>query len=264
MDIFKDGQRWDAQMLVEKEKSRKLAWRVAIGASVVAAVSVIAAASLAHMRQVIPYLVKVDAKGQNVEVLQAFDNQLIPKSELLDAHWVERYVLSREQYNFWLVSSDYMFVEGTSDPQAFGDYAAQFQGEKALDKVFGRETERRVKVLGVTASPTIQNQITVRFERTTISKGALAEPPTIYVATVAYRYEPSMHGSQFEMRRNPLGFKVSAYRRDAEIAATAVAPAAPAVIAMPAASEPPAQVPQLAATPVGGGVVQTAVQGAKP
>jgi type IV secretion system protein VirB8 len=208
----------------------------------VAAVAVVAAATLSHLRQVIPYIVKVDGNGQNIEVLQAFDNQLIPKSELMDMHWVERYVVAREQYNYWLVSSDYLFVEGTSDPQAFGDYSAQFQGEKALDKVFGRETERRIKVLGVTASPTIKNQISVRFERTTVSKSVLAEPPTIYVATVAYRYDPSFRGSQFEMRRNPMGFKVSAYRRDAELASTA-ATAAPGVVA---GTQPAPQ--QLAAT----------------
>lgn len=263
MDIFKDGQRWDAQLLVEKEKSRKLAWRVAIGASVVATVAVVAAATLAHMRQVIPYLVKVDGNGQNVEVLQAFDNRQIPKSELIDAHWVERYVLAREQYNFWLVSADYLFVEGLSEPAVFGDYAAQFQGEKALDKVFGRETERRIKVLGVTASPTVQNQISVRFERTTVSKGILAEPPTIYVATVAYDYVPTVNGSQFELRRNPLGFRVTAYRRDAELAATAAAStgvnvAATATVPAIAASG------QIAAVPATGGTLPTALQGAQP
>lgn len=223
MDIFKQGQSWEAQRLIEIEKSRAIAWRVAIGASVVAAVAVIAAATLSHLRQVIPYIVKVDGNGQNVEVLQAFDNNLIPKSELMDMHWVERYVTAREQYNYWLVTSDYLFVEGTSEPQAFGDYSALFQGEKAMDKVFGRETERRVKILGVTTSPLVQNQITVRFERTTVAKGVLAEPPTIYLATVAYRYDPSPRGSQFEMRRNPMGFKVTAYRRDAEIASSAAA-----------------------------------------
>lgn len=242
MDIFKQGQSWEAQRVTEIEKSRAVAWRVAIGASIVAAVAVVAAATLSHLRQVIPYIVKVDGNGQNIEVLQAFDNQLIPKSELMDMHWVERYVVAREQYNYWLVSSDYLFVEGTSDPQAFGEYSAQFQGEKALDKVFGRETERRIKVLGVTASPTIKNQISVRFERTTVSKSVLAEPPTIYVATVAYRYDPSFRGSQFEMRRNPMGFKVSAYRRDAELASTA-ATATPGVVA---GTQPAPQ--QLAAT----------------
>jgi type IV secretion system protein VirB8 len=228
MDIFKQGQNWEAQRVTEIERSRAVAWRVAIGASVVAAVAVVAAATLSHLRQVIPYIVKVDANGQNIEVLQAFDNQLIPKTELMDMHWVERYVTSREQYNYWLVSSDYLFVEGTSDPQAFADYSGQYQGEKALDKVFGRETERRIKVLGVTASPTIKNQITVRFERTTMSKSVLAEPPTIYVATVAYRYDPTFRGSQFEMRRNPMGFRVSAYRRDAELASTATTAPGPA------------------------------------
>ena len=124
----------------------------------------------------------------NLEVLQSFDNRVIGNQEVLNKYWARRYVVSREQYNWWLVGSDYDNVVALTDPGIFAEYGSQFLGEKGLDKVFGDFTERRIKVLSIAPAPTNAQQMVVRFERTTVSKGtneAMRADPARSAATLA-------------------------------------------------------------------------------
>ena len=56
----------------------------------------------------------------------------------------------------------------------------------------------------------------VRFERTTVSKGAVVEAPTAFVVNMTFRYNPNTYASEAELIRNPMGFQVFSYRRDVE------------------------------------------------
>jgi type IV secretion system protein VirB8 len=189
-------------------------WQAAAGALVVAlAIAIIA---MLPLRRTVPYLVKVDAGG-NVEVLQTFDNRQIGKQELTDQYWARTYVKAREQYNWWMVGTDYETVARLTDPTIFPEYGNQFTGEKGMDKVFGANTDRSIKVISVTPSPTQAGNMVVRFERTTRTKGMLVEPPTVFVVQLVYRYNVKTVGAQADLQQNPLGYEVISYRRDAEV-----------------------------------------------
>lgn len=227
MSIFNKGANWEATRASDLVKSRNLAWMFAglMGLSLV--VAVIALAMLTPLRRTVPYLVKQDAQTGNIEVLQAFDNRVIGNQEVLNKYWAQRYVLSREQYNWWLVGTDYDTVAALTDPVIFKEYGDQFVGDKGLDKLFGDFTERRIKILSVSPSPTNPQQMVVRFERTTVSKGNTVEAPTVFVANMTYRYNPNAYASEAELIRNPMGFQVFSYRRDVEVSGT-VSPSAQA------------------------------------
>ena len=107
MSIFTKGANWEATRTSDLEKSRKLAWQFAGLFAYCLVVALIALAMLTPLRRTVPYLVKQDAQTGNVEVLQAFDNRTVGTQQLLNKYWAQRYVLSREQYNWWLVASDY-------------------------------------------------------------------------------------------------------------------------------------------------------------
>jgi type IV secretion system protein VirB8 len=177
---------------------------------------------LTPLRRTVPYVVMQDAQTGNLEVLQAFDNRVIGNQELLNKYWARRYVVSREQYNWWLVGADYDNVAALTDPGIFAEYGNQFLGDKGLDKVFGDFTERRIKVLSIAPSPTNLQQMVVRFERTTVSKGAVVEAPTVFVVNMTFRYNPNAYASEAELIRNPMGFQVFSYRRDVEVPGTGV------------------------------------------
>ncbi len=216
MNIFKKGSQWEASRVVELEKSAVFAWRVAAVFGFAFLVTSIALATLAPFRRSVPYLIKQDTNTGNVEVLQSFDNRTIGRQELMDKFWAQKYIQAREQYNWWFVGGDYDLISRLTDPQIFPEYSSQFQGDKALDKVFGEFTERKVKILSIAPAPTVLNQMVVRFERTTITKGMAVEAPTVFVANLTYRYAPKTFGAEVDLIRNPMGYQVYGYRRDVE------------------------------------------------
>jgi type IV secretion system protein VirB8 len=237
MNIFAKGSEWERSRIDELIKSRKTAWVVAGVASFCFVVAAISLASLVPLRRTIPYIVKQDTQTGNIEVLQSFDNRTIGSQALIDKSNIKKYVEAREQYNWWLVGTDYDLVASQTSEDIFSDYSKQFVGEKSVDKVFGEHTDRRINVLSITPSPTVPNVVTVRYERTTRSKGAVVEQPTIFVSTVAFRYIPKTIGAEADLIRNPMGFSIYAYRRDVEQAATQPIPS-PAASAQPANPQP--------------------------
>ena len=222
MSIFSKGANWEATRASDLEKSRKQAWAFAGLLGFCLVVAVIALAMLTPLRRTVPYVVKQDAQTGNLEVLQSFDNRVIGTQEVLNKYWARRYVVSREQYNWWLVGSDYDNVVALTDPAIFPEYGSQFLGEKGLDKVFGDFTERRIKVLSIAPAPTNAQQMVVRFERTTVSKGNVVEAPTVFVVNMTFRYTPNNYASEAELIRNPMGFQVFSYRRDVEVPGSGV------------------------------------------
>lgn len=220
MSLFNKGANWEATRVSDLEKSRTLAWMFAGLMGLCLVVAVIALAMLTPLRRTVPYVVKQDAQTGNLEVLQSFDNRVIGSQVLLNKHWARRYVVSREQYNWWLVGADYDTVAALTEPTIFKEYGDQFLGEKSLDKVFGDFTDRRIKVLSIAPSPTNAQQMVVRFERITMSKGAVVEAPTVFVVNMTFRYNPNTYASEAELIRNPMGFQVFSYRRDVEVPGT--------------------------------------------
>ena len=233
MSIFTKGSQWEASRIVDLENSRKLAWRLVAGLGLSVLVMAISLALLGPTRRTIPYLVKQDSATGNVEVLQSFDNRVVGSQVLLDKYWARAYVLAREQYNWWFLANDYDLVNRLSEPSAFAEFGAQFEGEKRLDKVFADTVERRVKILSVAPSAVIPDQMVVRFERTTISRGQVVEAPTVFVVSLSFRYVPKSFGAEADLIRNPTGYQVFAYRRVVEVAATTPVAAAAVIEGVP-------------------------------
>jgi type IV secretion system protein VirB8 len=46
----------------------------------------------------------------------------------------------------------------------------------------------------------------------------MADPPQYFVATMAYEYKPTMFGKERDLIQNPLGYRVTSYRVDSELA----------------------------------------------
>ena len=218
-DLFAKGSQWDASRVSDALASRRRAYMVAAAEAVIIVALVMAVVTMLPLRRTVPYIVKVHEPSGNIEVLQTFDNRLIGKQELTDQYWARTYVKAREQYNWWMVGSDYETVARLTDPTIFPEYGSQFVGEKGMDKVFGAATDRSIKILSVTPSPTQVGNIVVRFERTTKTKGMVVEPPTVFVAQLVFRYNVKTAGAQADLQQNPLGYEVINYRRDAEVGA---------------------------------------------
>ena len=219
---------WESDRQSRIEKSERRAWTVAIAASVVAVSAVVGIVVLVPLKRVVPYVFAVDKATGDVEVVDAVDDRtIVGYQELLDKHWTQRYVLARESYFYKLLQNDYDTVLGLSADDVGREFARQYEGPNARDKKLGPGTEITAKVISVTLAPDpVGAKAVVRFSRATRRKDAeYTDPPQYYVATISYEYKPSMFGREKDLILNPLGYRVTAYRVDAELAPIPNAPA---------------------------------------
>lgn len=250
--FIQEGQTWEADRQAQYMKSERRAWRVAGAATVVAVLAVGGMALLAPLKRVVPYVFTVDHATGNVEVVNALDDRtIVGYQELLDKHWASKYVSARESYNFRLLQHDYDTVLALSSDVVARDYAKIFDGANARDKKLGSSVEMKVKILSVSlADDPVGPKAVVRFERTTRNTAAEGTgSPQYFVATMAFSYTPSMTGKERDLIANPLGYKVMAYRVDAEMAPTVNSVAASTTmepVAVPAAEPAAPSAPALA------------------
>lgn len=219
-DYFQKARRWEDDVEALRQRSERRAWTVAISASLLALVSVTGLAFLAPLRRAVPYVFEVDKTTGLVQFVAAADDQTVKGyGELLDKHWVQRYVLVREAYYYPLLQSDYDTTLSLSAGDVAKQYGALYEGPDSRDRVLGAQNEERIDILSITLIPDkVSQKASVRFIRTTRSLShTTGEVRQAFLATLAYRYEPSAFGQEKDLIRNPLGFKVTAYRVDPEI-----------------------------------------------
>ena len=218
--FYDQGRDWEMDRRLRLEQSERKAWWVAGIACVLACGLGIGLACLAPLKSTIPYVFTVDRATGNVEFVSAADDRTVMGyQELLDKHWTQKYVIARESYYFRLLQADYDTVLSMSADAVGRDYARLYDGPRARDKTLGSGMEWKVKVLSVTLNAdAVGFKATVRFEKTPKRTEAEAsDPPQYFIATLAYEYRTSMKGQEKDLIQNPLGYKVTSYRVDAEI-----------------------------------------------
>lgn len=220
--FMQQGQDWEADKTARIEKSERRAWMVAGCATVAALASVIGLAMLAPLKTTVPYLFAVDKATGRVELVDAVDDRtVVGYQELLDKHWATKYVIARESFYWKLLQHDYDTVLNLSADNVGQAYAAQYAGPDSRDRKLGPDTELKIKILSVTVThDAMGSKAVIRYEQTKRNSNGQSsgEAPSYYVATMSYEYKPSMLGKQDVLIANPLGFKITAYRTDQELA----------------------------------------------
>ena len=218
--FYDQGRDWDTDWRERLLASERKAWWVAGVACLLALILGVGLACLAPFKTTVPYVFAIDRATGNVELVSAADDRtVLGYQELLDKHWTQKYVIARESYYYRLLQADYDQVLAMSTDEIGRDYANLYEGANARDKQLGTGIEWRVNVLSVTVHrDAIGQKATVRFEKTAKRTDAHTfEAPQYFIATVAFEYHQSMRGQEKDLIQNPLGYKVTSYRVDAEI-----------------------------------------------
>ena len=232
-DYYRKATDWEADRQGRLERSERRAWTVASVATAAALAAVGAMALMAPFKRVVPMVFAVDRATGNTEVVSAANDVTIAQlgyQELLDKHWAAHYVTARESYFYRLLQTDYNTVLMLSADDVGRDYARLFEGVDPRDKKLGPMTEWKVTILSVSLqNDGVGHKAVVRFQREQRRLDAeRPEPPTFYVVTMAYEYKPSLFGKEKDLIQNPLGFRVTSYRLDSELAPVSDAVAATA------------------------------------
>jgi type IV secretion system protein VirB8 len=218
--IHEETRDWEASENERAAKSERRAWRIAGGSFVLSIVCVVAVTVLVLRHKPFAFLVERDKVTGETTTLMTMDRETIDFEEVEDKHNVKRYVEARESYYYSLLQRDYDLTLMMSCDEVGAEYAKQYDdtNPQALDKVLGQGAERRIKVLSVRLPNDEPGKAVVSFERRVKKMGLTElEKPERFVATLSYKYNPSMLVKESVWIENPRGFKVCAYRADPEL-----------------------------------------------
>jgi len=224
---FEEARSWDSELSNEIQSSKKKAWLVAIAATTIAVLEAIAIASLAPLKTVEPFIVRVDNNTGVVDVISTLtktDGQIEAGSqESLDNYFLGQYIRHREAYQW--ETRDYnrkivgLFSNATVQQQ-YAAYTDPRQYDSAPVVIYGDSAvvDVRLKSISTINAEKIDGKehvtALVRYTKQVKRKGERS-PLTHWAATVTYYYLNSPMKID-DRQLNPLGFQVINYRNDQE------------------------------------------------
>ena len=213
---FAEASRWDEDRLGSARRSRNLAWAVATGACLIAVAASAAVASLAPLKTVEPFVVRVDRATGAVDVMTSLaQEKKLPPDEAVSKYFLARYVRAREGYLPASAPEDFRQVAILSAPaeqRRFGDARAASNSQSHA-VLYGHEGMAEVQIRTVSF---INDKVaSVRFRRTV--RRAQATTSEDWIATAAFTYTRAPM-READRLLNPLGFQITSYRADPEAA----------------------------------------------
>ena len=216
---FEEAASWDADRAALNARSMRMAWRVAIGACVLAAMAILALVMLVPLKRVDPFVIRVDNATGIVDVVPTFVGRA-DMSEVVTRYFLTHYVTVCERFSFATAESDY---------EECGSFhaAARNQAWLALwDRAnpasplnaFKDGSSVRAQVSAVSffeRGNGVADLAQVRYTKSRRASSSANDQVTHWIATVQYVYgEPSK--DPLARRWNPLGFKIVDFRSEPE------------------------------------------------
>ncbi|EJE4183743.1 Type IV secretory pathway component [Vibrio parahaemolyticus] len=226
---FQEASEWDQDTMLRTKKSEKRAWTVAISVGIIAALEAVGLATLAPLKTVEPYVIRVDNNTGVVDVVSTLnetDGEIkVGAQESLDKFWLGQYLRYRESYQWETRDYNRQMVglfSGSSVQQDYAAYTDPRQNASAPVAVYGQNTEVETKVKSISfiGSPEkmdngeLRTTALVRYTKQ-VKRVGEKTPLSHWAATVTFIY---INGKMKDDDRllNPLGFQVVKYRNDQE------------------------------------------------
>ncbi|MEG3085373.1 VirB8/TrbF family protein [Sphingomonas sp. PB2P12] len=213
---FAEGDSWARDRNDTLRRSRTGAWIVAGTASAVAIFEAIALVALVPLKTVEPYTLLVDRQTGYVQALKPVDGQLVTSDSALTQSFLVQYVIAREGYDYTALQSDYRKVALWSGGQARADYLTTMQASNPASPLARLPRSTTIDVEVKSVSPLGRNAALVRFDTRRKDAGGQARILGSWVAIVRYSYSGAPM-SVADRMINPLGFRVTSYRRNPEV-----------------------------------------------
>lgn len=210
---FDKARRFDQDRLIQIERSSRIAWAIAIVASVIAGASVFAVAGLTPLKTVEPFVVRVDNSTGIVDVVSALSSAPGTYDEAITRYFAAKYVRAREGYVWSEAEQNFRTASLLSTQPEQARFAALYRGNnpKSPQNLYGSGATARIRIASI--SLINANVVSVRYQRT-ITRGDEVRT-SHWVATLTFAYV-SAPMSSVDRLVNPLGFVVSEYRADPE------------------------------------------------
>lgn len=223
---YQEADSWAKDRRDTLDRSRRIAWIVAIAAMVVAVFEAAALIFLLPLKTVVPYTLLVDRQTGYVQALKPVDAEKIAPDAALTQSFLVQYVVARESFDIDALQSNYRKTALWSADAARSDYMAGVQVSNPDSPLARYPRSSVVETRVKSVSPLGGNAALVRYDTQRRDANGRTEPERPWVAVIRYRFssEPLSTEDRFV---NPLGFQVIRYRRDAETLPLPAAPTPP-------------------------------------
>jgi type IV secretion system protein VirB8 len=223
-EYFAMAESWDSDRVAQFRRSTRVAWWVAGAGWLCALASSIAVLLLMPLKQIVPYLVRVDASTGIVDVVPVLAGRATPE-EAVTRYFLSHYVSVCERFNFSTAESDYEECGAFHSAQRNQAWYALWTATNPNSplNIHKDGSSVRVQVNAVsffTRASGLSDLAQVRYLKATRQAPGGEESFGHWVATIQYIYgEPAKEPKT--RRWNPLGFKIIEFRTEPEVVSEA-------------------------------------------
>ena len=219
-EYFREADSWDADRSASLRRSATIAWWVAAAGWVCAVASALGLAGLLPLKQIEPFVVRVDSSTGVVDVVPVYMGGVAPE-EAVTRYFLTHYLTVCERFNFATAESDYEECGAFHSAQRNQVWQALWTATNPASplNVYKDGSTLRVQVQSVsffTRASGLTDLAQVRYLKAMRQGGGAGETFTHWTATVQYAYADPARDPK--MRRwNPLGFKIVDFRAEPEV-----------------------------------------------
>lgn len=218
--VLDTSRNFEAKMRDRDERSKKVAWSVAISAGVLLAGCIVALIVMLPLKQTDVALYTVDSHTGRAEFVTRVNEEDLSTEEALGKAFAANYVNLRERYNYFSLQHDYDTAQVFGNEQVNADYLDWFNGSQAPDKVYQDaanvvDTEVISNVITPATAPDML--ATLRLKRTIRHVVDGMTRVEFWDIRLTYHYLPQKALTEAQRESDPLGFIVTSYQRDKEL-----------------------------------------------
>ena len=239
-EYLSESKSWETDKVLELQKSRTAAWRVAAATTAISFMSVMAVVGLTPLKTVEPIVIRVDNSTGIVDVVDGMKDGKTNYDEAINKYFTQWYVRYREGYSKELAEDYYTNVGLMSVNLEQQKYFEYFNPKNPLSplNVFGAFAKVKIAIKGTSFIK--PNIALVRYSKS-VERGMDKPIVSHWAATVIFKYSGAPM-KESDRAINPLGFQVVEYRNDPDALPTGAAAIEPALQASPVSAAPASNV----------------------
>ena len=164
-------------------------------------------------------LIRVDNRTGEAEVLSQLKETSSTQDEAVEKFFTSRYLILREQYDYFSLQHDYETVQLFSSDPVRSDYLKIFDGSDSPDKIYGQNFNIKVDIISITISPATEPSrlASIRFRKTIFDIVNNKTREKFYTARIVFDFDPEKKVAEKFRLVNPLGFRVLSYQTSPEL-----------------------------------------------
>jgi type IV secretion system protein VirB8 len=219
-DYWREAAAWDFDRVAVLRRSERNAWRVAAASVLCALLSGVALALLVPLKQLVPFLVRVDSTTGIVDVVPTLSRPIDP-GQAVTRFLLTHYVTVCERFDFATAESDYRECGAFQSAERNAQWYALWNRTNPASPLnrYKDGTTVQAHVVAVSfleRTSGVSGLAQVRYVKDVHPAGGAQSRLTHWIATIEYAYaKPSLDVRLRSL--NPLGFKVLRFTSQPEV-----------------------------------------------